>query len=130
MGDAITGRSASNALEVLSWTPVDWFDKNQNQVEMVTCSSKFVVAQIGCEHLINLHHVLQSFGVPLGGSSWMLRGNVPIATSSATPHPRLSDHWNALLCHHAQEAVAGSWLCFEHILGVENPVGVLTEPHL
>ena len=58
----------------------------------------------------------------------MFGDNQSVITSSALPHSRLSECWNALSCHHVREAVAGSWFCFEHILGAENPVDVLTEP--
>ena len=130
MHDAVAGRSASGVLEMLNQTPVDWFSKHQNQVEMATCGSKFVVARIGCECecLIDLHHTLQSFGVPLDGPSWMFGDNKSVVTSSAIPHSRLSEHWNALLCHCMQKAVAGGWLRFEHISGTENPADALTEP--
>ena len=30
--------------------------------------------------------------------------------------------------HHVHEAVAGHWLCFEHIPGTENPANGLTKP--
>ena len=50
-------------LEMLSQTPVDWFSKHQNQVEMATDGSKFVAAQIRCKHLIDLRCALQSFGM-------------------------------------------------------------------
>ena len=72
--------------------------------------SEFMVALIGCERLIDLRHMLRSFGVPLDGPSWMFGDNKSVVASSAVPHSRLSERWNALSCHHVQEVIAGRWL--------------------
>ena len=130
MHDAIAGRSASGVLEMLNQTPVDWFSKRQNQVETAVHGSEFMVAWIGCERLIDLRHTLRSFGVPLDGPSWMFGDNKSVVTSSAVPHSRLSKRWNALSHHRVREAIAGRWLRFEHVPGMENPADILTEPLL
>ena len=115
---------------MLNQTPIDWLSKRQNQVETAAHGSEFVVARVGCEHLIDLRCTLQSFGVPLDGPSWMFGDNKSVVTSSTAPHSRLSERWSVLLHHHVQEAIAGGWLHFEHIPGTENPADILTEPLL
>ena len=72
--------------------------------------------------------MLHSFGVPLDGPLWMFGNNKSIVMSSTIPHSTLGKRWNALSCHRAREAVAGGWVQFEHIPGVENPANVLTKP--
>ena len=44
MHDVATGRSASGILEFINQTPIDWFSKQQGQVETATYSSEFMVA--------------------------------------------------------------------------------------
>eukprot|EP00977_Amphora_coffeiformis_P013104 scaffold3362_cov154-Amphora_coffeaeformis.AAC.6 len=43
------------------------------------------------------------------------------------PHSTLGKCWNALSYYQVHEAIAGGWLCFEHIPGTENPADVLTK---
>ena len=78
--------------------------------------------------MIDLRHTLRSFGVPLGGPSWMFGNNKFIVMSGAIPRSMLGKHWNALSHHCMREAVAGGWLRFEHIPGTEYPANVLTKP--
>ena len=60
------------------------------------------------------------------GPVWLFGDNKSVFTSSAIPHSTLLKHWNALTCHCVQEAIDSGWLCFEHFLGKENPVDMLT----
>ena len=54
--------------------------------------------------------------------------NQAITTQSASPHLTLQKRWNALSCHRVHEAVAGGWLWFEHITGMQNPADILSKP--
>ena len=128
MHDLVTGRSASGILEFLNQTPIDWFAKRQNQVETATYGSEFMVARQGTERIIDLRYTLRSFGVPLDGPAWMFGDNKSVVTSSAIPHSTLSKRWNALSHHKVREAVAGGWLRFEHLPGVQNPADMFTKP--
>ena len=44
MHDVVTGRSVSGILESINQTPINWFRKQQSQVETATYGSKFMVA--------------------------------------------------------------------------------------
>ena len=44
MHDVAAGRSASGILEFVNQTPIDWFSKQQSQVETSTYGSEFMVA--------------------------------------------------------------------------------------
>ena len=44
MHDVVTGRSASGILEFINQRPIDWFSKQQGQVETATYGSEFMVA--------------------------------------------------------------------------------------
>ena len=61
--------------------------------------------------------VLQQFG-----------DNRSVVTSSTIPHSTLGKQWNALSYHRVREAIAGGWLCFEHIPGTANPADILMKP--
>ena len=67
MHDMVTGRSCTGILKFLNQTPVDWFSKRQNQVEMATYGSEFMAARQAVEHIIDLCYTLGSFGVSLDG---------------------------------------------------------------
>ena len=51
---AVTGRSASGVLEYINQTPIDWFSKQQGQVETATYGSEFMVAQQATKRMIDL----------------------------------------------------------------------------
>ena len=125
--DLVTGRSASGILELLNNTPVDWFSKRQQQVETATYGSEFMVARQATERLIDLRYTLRSFGVPLDGPAWMFGDNKSVVTSLTIPHSSLGKRWNALSYHKVREAIAGGWLRFEHIPGIQNPADILTK---
>ena len=44
MHDVVMGRSASGVLEFINQMPINWFSKQQGQVETATCGSKFMAA--------------------------------------------------------------------------------------
>ena len=64
----------------------------------------------------------------IDGPSWMLGNNKSVVMSGTIPHLMLGKHWNALSYHCVCEAVFGGWVCFEHILGTENPADILMKP--
>jgi len=128
MHDLVTGRSCGGALDMLNQTPIDWFSKRQSQVETATYGSEFMVARNATERITDLRYTLRSFGVPLDGPSWLFGDNKSVVTSSTIPHSTLGKRWNALSYHRVREAVAGGWIRFEHISGLENPADILTKP--
>eukprot|EP00977_Amphora_coffeiformis_P015711 scaffold4678_cov122-Amphora_coffeaeformis.AAC.1 len=86
-----------------------------------------MAAHQATERIIDLRYTLRSFGVPLDGPAWLFGDNKLVVTSSSIPHSTLGKCWNTLSYHHVREAIAGGWLCFEHIPGTENPTDVLTK---
>ena len=72
MHDVITGRSATGAIHVINQTPISWFSKRQEQVEMSTYGSEFVAARQVTEHIMDLRHTRHSFGFPLDGPAWFV----------------------------------------------------------
>ena len=56
MHDMVMGRFCTGILEFLNQTPIDWFSKRQNQVEMATYGSEFMVARQAMERIIDLHY--------------------------------------------------------------------------
>lgn len=117
----------ANLRRVLADTPLDWFSKRQNQVEMATYISEFMVALQGVELLIGLHYTLHSFGVPFDGA-WLFGDDETVVNSSTIPHLTLGKCWNALSYHFVREVIAGGWLSFEHIPRKENRTDMLTKP--
>jgi hypothetical protein len=83
-------------------TPIEWFSKRQNTVEMALYGSEFVAACIAVDQIVDLHYTLQMLGVPLTGLSWMY--------------------------HRVCEAKASGFVNFVHFDGKQNPADILTKP--
>lgn len=114
MLDGFRGRSARGILHMINQMPIDWFRKRQNQVELATNGSKFMVAWQATEQLIDLQYTFPSFGVPLDGAAWLFGDNQSVVTTSTIPHLTLRKRRNALSYHPVQEAVASGWLRTEN----------------
>ncbi len=54
MHDVIMGRSVSGIIHMMNKTPIEWFCKQQNQVETATYGSEFMVMRIGTEQIMEL----------------------------------------------------------------------------
>ena len=103
MHDTVLGRSTSGILEFINQMPIDWFSKQQGQVETETDGSKLMVAQQAGECMIDLCSTFCCFGVPLNGPLWIFGNNESIVMSSAILHSTLGKPWNAL-SHHCMVA--------------------------
>ena len=123
--DLVMGRSATGLLHFLNQTPIDAFSKHQNQVEYATYGSEFMAAHQGVELIIDLRYMLRMFGVPLDGASWLFSDNKSVVMSSTIPNSSLNKCWNALSYNKVCEAVAGGFICFEHIPSIDNPADIL-----
>ena len=99
MHDVITGRSVSGIIHMMNKTPIEWFCKQQNQVETATYGSEFMVMRIGTEQIMELQYMLCMLGVPVEGPSWIFGDNKSVVTSSTIPSSTLKKRWNALSYH-------------------------------
>ena len=63
-------------------------------------------------------------GVPIEGPSWLFGYNKAVVTSSTIPHSSLNKRWNAISYHKVRGAVAGGFICFEHISTDQNPADI------
>ena len=123
--DLVTGRSATGVLHFFNQTPIDSFLRRQNQVESATYGSEFMTAWQAVEQIIDLRYTLCKLGVPIEGPSWLFGDNKAVVTSSTIPHSSLNKRWNAISYHKVCEAVAGGFICFEHISTNQNPADIL-----
>ena len=92
MHDTVMGRSTSGILEFINQMPIDWFSKEQSQVETATCGLEFMVALQATERMNDLRCTLRLFGVPIDGPSWLFGDNKSVVTSSMIPHSVLGKH--------------------------------------
>ena len=58
---------------------------------------------------------------------WLFGDNKVVITSSTIPHSSLNKHWNAISYHNICKAVAGGFICFEHISTDQNSADILTK---
>ena len=86
-----------------------------------------MAARQAVEQIIDLCYTLHMFGVPLDGASWLFGDNKSVVMSSTIPHSSLNKRWNALSYHKVRKAVAGGFVCFEHIPSIDNPADILAK---
>ena len=86
-----------------------------------------MAARQAVEQIIDLRYTLRILGVPIKGPSWLFGDNKAVVTSSTIPHSSLNKCWNAISYHKVREAVAGGFICFEHILTNQNPADILAK---
>ena len=123
----VTGRSATGMLHFFNQTPIDSFSERQNQVGSATYGSEFMAARQAVEQINNLRYTLCMIGVPIEGPSWLFGDNKTVVTSSTIPHSSPNKRWNAISYHRVREAVAGGFICFEHISTNQNSADILTK---
>ena len=115
--DMVRGRAVTGVLQLINGTPIDWFSKGHDTVEMATYGSEFVAACIATEQIIDLRSTLRYLGVPIKGKSYMFGDNQSVITSSTIPYSRLTKRHNAFSYHHVREAIATKILAFVYKKG-------------
>ena len=73
--DALTGRSVTGILHMLTATPIDWYSKKQATVETATYGFEFVAACVCAEQIVDLQNTLRYLGVPIREQSYMFGHN-------------------------------------------------------
>ena len=63
--DYVTGRSATGIIHMLNKTPISWYCKKQNTVEVASYGSEFSAFRTRIEQVISLRTDLRYFGVPI-----------------------------------------------------------------
>jgi hypothetical protein len=96
MHNTITGCSATGILHLMNFTPIDWYSKRQDTVEMATYGSEFVAARIATEQIMDIWNTLQYMGIPINDKTYI---NQSVVTSSTLPHSVLKKKHNMLAYH-------------------------------
>ena len=122
----ITGRSSSGILHLVNGTPIDWYSKRQNTVELATYGSEFIAARIATDQIVDLRLTLKYLGLPVLRSV-LFGDNQSVVTSGTVPHSKLNKRHTALSYHRIREAIAKGILEFYHINGVDNPADMLSK---
>ena len=87
--DMISSKSVTGVMHFLNQTPIDSYSKKQNKVETLIFSSKFVVAKIATEQIIDLRLMLMYMGVPVERSV-MFSDNESVIKNGTIPHSKLN----------------------------------------
>lgn len=121
-----TGSSATGILHLVNGTPIDWFSKQQNTIQLAMYGSEFVAACIATDQVVDLQLMLGYLGINVARSI-MFGDNQSVVTSSTIPQSKLNKRHIALSYHHACEAIANKVLEFYHIDGKINPADMLSK---
>ena len=125
--DMITGHSVTSILHFLNKMPIDWFSKKQVTAKMATNGSKFIVARICIDQVIDLRLTLQYLGVPIREQSYMFGDNKSVVNSSSRPHAKLHKRHNALSFHCVREAITSKFISFTFLDVMYNPADVVSK---
>ena len=123
----ITSRAATGLLHFLNGTPIDWFSKQKNMVEMAPYGSEFAASKIGVDQIIDLQITLRQIIGKVSESSFMFRDNQLVVTRSALPHSGLNERHNALANRRVCEAVATQVVSYIIMDGKRNPADILSK---
>ena len=123
----VTGKSTTGIIVMINQTPVDWYSKLQKPVETATYGAEFMAARTCTDMIVDTQVILQSMGVPLDGSAWMMGDNQSVITSSTIPHSMLGKRHNALSYHRVRSVVAHGILKFCFVETSQNVSDFLTK---
>ena len=91
-------------------TPIIWYSKRQNTVEMSTFGSEFIVLCIATELIESLRYKLRMFGVPIAGPARVFCDNESVVKSSSVPKSRIKKKHCSIAYQRVREAIAAGTL--------------------
>lgn len=112
----------------LNKTPVKWYIKRQNTVELSSYGSELVTSRIATDQVVEMRHKLMMIGVSIKGRTMMLSDNKSVILSTSLPSITFKKKRNAVAYHHVREAITARIRDLVHIHGKENLADVLTKP--
>jgi len=125
--DQMTRRSVTGAILYVNNTPIKWYSKRQNTVEMSTYGAELVALRIGIDIVVEFRYKLRMMGIPLRGPSQVLCDNKGVVLNTTLPSSTLKKKHNAISYHRVREAVAAGIARVYHIDGKDNMADILTK---
>ena len=123
-----TRRSTTSVLLFINSTPIRWYSKRQNCVEMSTYGSEMVTGRIAVDLAVELRYNLRMLGAPVKGSTILFGDNKSMVTNSSLPHSTLNRRVSANNYHRVQEAVDANIVSIVHCNTKYNLVDMGTKP--
>ena len=129
-GNMMNRRSHSGVLLYLCNTPVIWYSKRQNTVEVSSFGSEFIALRVAEQMIEALRYKLRSFGVPINGPTNVFCDDRSVVTNSTIPSSTLNRKHNAICYHKVREAQAARIVRIAWIEGEYNKADILTKTTL
>ena len=85
-------------------TLIDWFSKNQANIEKALFGSEFIAMTHGVETLCGLCCKLCMMGVPIDGPTYIFGDNMYVIFNTSRPESQLRNKLNSI-CYHAVQKV-------------------------
>jgi hypothetical protein len=126
-GDRVTRRSQSGIIIFLGMSPILWYSKRQNSVEVASFGSEFVAMRIGTELVKALRYKLRMFGIPIEGSANVFCDHQSVVTNVSTPESVLKRKHNSIAYHYCREAIASGMVIVRKVLSEHNIADLFTK---
>ena len=120
-------KSNQRILIYVNNTPVVWYYKRQNTLELPSFGSEFLAFRIATDLVEYLRYKLLCFGVPLDGPSNIFCDKKSVVKNVSMITSMLNNRHNAIFQNRLQEAEAEGKLRVVCIPGERNLVGLLTK---
>ena len=105
-------KSITGIIHLINQTPIKYFCKLQNTVEITTYGLELVAAKQCAEQIRELQETLKLIGIPIEESAWMLGNNSSVITSSTIPSSALKKHYQTLSYHYVHTCAVHGFLKF------------------
>jgi hypothetical protein len=99
VGNVVTRRLHSGIFLFVQNTPIIWFLKRQNTVEVATFGSEYVALRICKEFIVALRYKLCMFGVPIDGPANVFCDNCGVMKNASIQESTLMKKHNAINYH-------------------------------
>jgi hypothetical protein len=96
---------------VVNGSPVTWYSKQQNTVELLTFGSEFIAMRIAMEQVEGLRYKLQMMGIPIDGPANVYCDNQSVFKNCSVPETTLKKKHNAIAYHRTREAQPAHVYC-------------------
>jgi hypothetical protein len=129
-GCRVTRRSHTGLLIFVNNTPIIWFSKRQNTVNLSTFGSEFIALKIAIDQIEAIRYklrMLRMFGIPLEGCTSIFCDNESVVKNATRSESTLGKIQLPITYHRCREAVAAGFVRIGHIEGEINPNDVLTK---
>ena len=126
--DLDTRRSVTGYVVFLGCTPVTWYSKRQNTIEISTYSSELVALRIAVEKALAIRAQLRALGIKAEKPAIIFCDSQSVCCNMQLPSSTIKKKHQLVAFHRCREAVAMGVVKIAHIPSESNLADINTKP--